>query len=57
LFKDREYPAALPPQGSPEQYPGTNSASENSFKLQNPVLEKSKPLDELSKPSPSKLFP
>jgi len=49
LIRDREYPAALPPVGSPQQYPGTTNASENSFNLQNPTL-KSKQLEELNKP-------
>jgi len=57
LCRDQDYPAALPPKGSPEQYPGTNSASENSFKLQNPILNNAKPLDDVKKPSPLKLLP
>jgi outer membrane protein TolC len=38
---DRRYPAALPPAGSPQLYPGGNEPAENSFDLRNPAPRKS----------------
>jgi hypothetical protein len=32
-----EYPAALPPVGEPERYPGTGKPSEEAFDLQDPT--------------------
>ena len=49
LCREESYPASQPPVGSPQLYPGTK-ASENSFNLQNPVLDKAKLLEDLSKP-------
>jgi hypothetical protein len=50
---DRLYPFAQPPAGSPQQYPGTNEPSENSFELQNPVQrDKTPAMEELPKPRP-----
>jgi outer membrane protein TolC len=37
LLCDRLYPYAQPPFGSPHEFPGTGSASENAFDLRNPA--------------------
>ena len=50
LCREQIYPSALTPVGSPQLYPGTTKASENSFNLQNPILDKAKLLEDLSKP-------
>ncbi|HQR08596.1 MAG TPA: TolC family protein [Gemmatales bacterium] len=58
LCRDREYPSATPPSGTPELYPGTKSASENSFNLQNPsLINTSKGLQDLIKSNLHKLLP
>ena len=58
LCRDREYPAALPPSGTPDLYPGTKNASEKSFKLENPsILSTPKVLQDLTKPNLLKLLP
>lgn len=58
LCKDRDYPSALPPSGTPALYPGSKTASENSFRLQNPSMNNNaKPLEDLTKPNLFKLLP
>jgi outer membrane protein TolC len=54
LFRDRLYPFAQPPVGSPLQlYPGTGEPAENSFDLKNPVQRDKKPAEEeLPRPKP-----
>ncbi len=53
--RDRLYPAAQPPVGSPNEYPGTGEPSENTFDLRNPVRRDAKPAEEeLPKPRPVK---
>jgi outer membrane protein TolC len=42
-WREREYPHAQPPVGSPQLYPGTNEPAENSFDLKNPVGNDKKP--------------
>jgi hypothetical protein len=37
LLHKREYPAATPPAGMPDRYPGKNEPSENSFDLREPA--------------------
>jgi outer membrane protein TolC len=53
LCKDRLYPAAQPPNGSPQLYPGSGKPAEDSFDLQNPATRDNKPAEEqLPKPRP-----
>jgi outer membrane protein TolC len=52
---DRTYPAAQPPVGTPHEYPGTGSPSENTFDLQKPARPGSKAEpEELPPPRPDK---
>jgi outer membrane protein TolC len=57
LFRDRLYPFAQPPVGSPRVYPGTNEPSENSFDLRNPARRDGKAPEELPRPKPDKPAP
>jgi outer membrane protein TolC len=54
ICTDRLYPFALPPTGSPREYPGTGSPSENTFDLRNPTEGLTKPSNELPPPRPLK---
>jgi outer membrane protein TolC len=55
LIRDRLYPLAQPPVGSPRLYPGSGEPAENSFDLRNPAPRESRPAEEL--PKPNKLSP
>jgi outer membrane protein TolC len=67
LCKDRDYPFAQPPTGSPHQYPGTGEPAENTFDLQNPAerdgkqdreeLPQPRQLEELPRPRQLEEFP
>ncbi|MSQ97209.1 MAG: TolC family protein [Gemmataceae bacterium] len=52
----RLYPSALPPAGTPDQYPGTKEPSENSFDLTNPAPREKQP-GKPPPPAPEKLAP
>jgi outer membrane protein TolC len=47
---DRLYPFALPPTGTPHEYPGTGEPSENALDLRDPVERKKQPAGELHQP-------
>jgi outer membrane protein TolC len=47
-----EYPAALPPVGAPDRYPGAGEPSENAFDLRNPAPRDTKPPEKPKPPVP-----
>ncbi len=55
---DRSYPAALVPEGSPQNYPPTGKASENAFDLTNPAPREDTPPEKRDQlPAPREITP